>query len=648
MKNFMNRKLYLFLLLVSLGWLFGTAAKAQIRPGSIRLPTGSPTGGASGGAQNGPVLDDSTRTIYGPSTALHFYEDDILNNRDSTRYRVDTSLTDIHRWTFLDQSWNRLVDLGNYGTATRSRFYQPHERVGAQLGFRAYDPYAVTSDDIKYYDTRSPLTEMTYVSGGRGRNLLRFGFNQNITKSLNMGFRVQRFTSNKQYGSFSTIKSESNLASNWNFVFQTSYFSPDKKYVLLAHYNHLNHQVVEQGGLLNAADTLEYEGPARLDDKASSWERRHVFHVYQQYKLANGFQLFQQGEYTNVKDRYTDPNPMLGDTNGVYRQILHDTTSTFQAVYYRLFDTKLGIKGTFSGFNYRAYYRPRIYRTANEYNTTDSTVNTYRQSRFENIVGIWLGYYLKDSTQYLTVQGEHLLGKDFMLRGDLSTRWFRAGYQTSFWSPDLIMQRYESNHLRWSNNFKLSGANTIYGALPIKTRTLQFSPEVQYHLVSNYLYYDTAAVAQQFSGSFSLLRIGAKFAGQWKRFNLKGEGYYTINSNANIIRIPALFLSGELTFDFVYAKVLFVQLGVSAYYRSSYLADAYMPLTQQFHLQNKLPVNQYAVADAFATLRINRVRLLLKMSHINQGLGVPGYYTTPRYLGMQRTFSFGVFWPLFD
>ncbi len=646
--NFMNPRLYRILILGLTGWLLGSLALAQVRPGSIRLPTGSPTGGGGAGGQGGPVLDDSTQMIYGPSTALHFYEDDILNNRDSTRYRLDTSLTYVHRWTFLDQAWNRIVDLGNYGTATRSRYYQPHQQVGAQLGFRAYDPYAVSSEEIKYYDTRSPLTEMAYVLGGRGRNLLRFGFNQNITKSLNMGFRVQRFTSNKQYGTFSASRSESNLVSNWNFVFQTSYFSTNKKYTLLANYNHLNHQVKEQGGALNAIDTLEYEAPARLADNARSWERRHVFHVYQQYKLANGFQLFQQGEYTNVIDRFEDPNPVLSETNGVYRQILYDSSSTFQGIYYRLFDTKLGIKGNFSGFNYRAYYRPRIFRTVNEYNDSDSTRGTYRQSRFENIVGVWLSYYLKDSTQHLIAEGEHSLGRDFLLRANLSTRWFRAGYQTSFWSPDLIMQRYESNHLRWANNFNLSGANTIYGALPIKTGKVQFTPELQYHLVSNYLYYDTAAVAQQFSGSFSLLRIGAKFSGQSKRFAVKGEGYYTINSNTDVIRIPALFLSGELTFDFVYAKVLFVQLGVAAYYRSTYLADAYMPLTQQFYLQNDLPVNNYAVADAFATLRINRVRLLLKMSHINQGLGVPGYYTTPRYLGLQRTFSFGVFWPLFD
>ncbi|TDB64559.1 putative porin [Arundinibacter roseus] len=652
-----------FFLLVLVGT--GSVAIAQIRPGGINLPRGIPTqggqsgggiGGSQGGSQGGgAILDDSTQNLYGPSTALHFYEDDILNNRDSLRYRLDTSLTGVHRWNFVDRSWNHLVDLGNLGTATRQTFFQPRTQVGAQLGFRAYDPYAIQQDEVRYYDTKSPLTEMTFFSGGRGRNILRFGFNQNINSKLNLGFRLQRFTSNKQYGTFSTLGSEANLAQNWNFLFHGSYTSPNKKYSILGHYRHLNHDVKEQGGLLNVQDTVDtgqklfiYDGQARLSDLARSWERRHVYHVYQQYRLANGFQLFQQGGISFVKDRYVDNNPAQGFQNRVYPDTLFGSDSTRQDIYYRLIDTKLGIKGTFSGFNYRAWYRPRIYSINSIYNNSDTTRTTYSNARFENIVGLWLSYYLKDSSQHITAEGEHLLGRDFMLRGELSTRWFRAGYQTSFWTPDLLMQRYISNHLRWDNDFKLTGANTIFGALPVKVKDLSFVPEMQYHLVSRYVYYDTAAVARQFNGSFSLLRIGARISWQKKKFNASGQGFYTVNSNSDVIRIPALFVSAELSYDLIYAKVLYIQLGLAAHYRSSYLADAYMPLTQQFFLQNDFVVDRYLIADAFASLRINRVRLLLKMSHINEGFGVAGYYTTPRYLGLQRTFSFGLYWPLFD
>jgi hypothetical protein len=83
-------------------------------------------------------------------------------------------------------------------------------------------------------------------------------------------------------------------------------------------------------------------------------------------------------------------------------------------------------------------------------------------------------------------------------------------------------------------------------------------------------------------------------------------------------------------------------------YRSSYFADAYMPITQQFHIQNSFEIDQYTVADLFANVRIKRIRLAFKMAHVNQGFGVPGYFQTPGYLGLKRAFSFGVNWPLFD
>ncbi|WP_247234893.1 putative porin [Telluribacter sp. SYSU D00476] len=660
----MKRNRYLLLLLF-IGLLLSTASRGQGLPGGLRLPGGRPGGGGGmpgggggglggGGSRGGVQLDDSTRNIYGPNTALHFFEDDILNNRDSVRYRVDTTLTNFHRWTWVDRSWERLVDLGNLGTATRNVFFQPRTEVGAELGFRAYDPYAIRADEVQYFNTRSPFTDMTFFMGGRGRNIVRFGFNQNINPRLNAGFQFQRFTSNKQYGVFSALNSEANLAQNWTFLAHTNYTSKDKKYILLGHFRHLNHQVKEQGGLLTdstgaIADIYEYEGPARLEDNTRSWERRNVFHLYHQYRLANGFQLFQQAEYRRVINRYDDTDPQRGATNGVYPSPIFDQDTTRQEVDYRILENKMGIKGVFSGFNYRAYLRQRIYTMKGSYNLTDSTSASYRLGpRFENILGLWVSYYLKDSTQHLTAEAQHLLGRDFLLRGELSTRWIRAGYQTAFWTPDLIMQRYVSNHMLWRNNFNLTGANTLYGSIPLRLGRLTLEPEMQYHLVTNYVYYDSTARPQQLGGSFSLLRMGTAMRWTANRWNASALAFYTVNSNPDVIRIPPLFFSGQLTYDFVYAKVLFIQLGTAVHYKSSYLADAYMPLTQQFYLQNNFMVDRYAVVDVFANMRINRVRLLLKMSHLNEGLGVPGYFTTPGYLGLRRTFSFGISWPLFD
>ena len=638
--------------------LFPFAVTAQIKlPGGMNMPGGG--GGGGGGAkggQGGALLDDSTKTIYGPQTTLHFYENDIINNQDSVRYRVDTLLPDFNRWTPVDRSYGKLVDLGNVGTATRNLFFQPRQDIGAQLGLRAYDPYAIQQNEVQYIDTHSQYTDLTYRSGGRKTTLGRFGYSQNVNPRFNFGMQGQRLTSNKQYGVYG-INSGALLGQNWTFLLQSHYFSKDKKYLILAHYRHLNQKVREQGGVIPDSSAggdgiYAYDGLARLSDDANSWERRHVFHIYQQYKLANGFQLFVQTDYQSVINRYTDKANERGITNGVYPAFRYDSLETRQDIFYKLFDNKAGIKGTFSGFNYRAYVRQRLYGLTSNSGipNTEGTIHTTTRTglKFDNIIGLWLSYYLKDSTQHLTAEGEHLLGRDFKLKGELDTKWAKLGYQTIFTSADLIAQNYIGNHFAWQNNFKMMGTNTIYGSIPLKAGNIQFTPEVQYNLVTNYIYYDTTATPRQHGNAFSLLRLGATTNIPLKRWNLSGMAYYTVNSNENIIRIPTYFASGQLTFDFVHAKVLFIQVGVSAMYRSGYYADAYMPITQQFHLQDNFKVDGYVVGDLFANVRIKRIRLAFKMAHINQGLSAPGYFQTPGYLGMRRAFSFGINWPLFD
>ncbi|REA63020.1 hypothetical protein DSL64_05190 [Dyadobacter luteus] len=640
-------------------------ASAQVNlPAGIKMPGGSGGGGLGSGGGGGAVLDDSTKNIYGPKTTLHYFENDILNNRDSVRYLVDTSLTNFHRWSPIDKSWGKLVDLGNALTASRSIFFQPRQDIGTQLGMRAYDTYAIKAEEVQYIDTKSQHTYLSYINGGKQTSLGKFGYSQNAHSRFNFGLNFERFTSNKQYGSYNTISSGAFLGQNWTMLMHTSFFSKDKKYLLLAHYRHLNQKVREQGGVMLTTDAVTgqidpypYDGPARISDNANSWERRHVFHVYQQYKLANGFQLFQQGEYSSVINRYTDRDIAQGITNGIYKTVKFDTTTTRQDIYYKLLDTKLGFKGYLSGFNYRAYYRPRLYgmnAKGQDFNTSGRPYATYRTGlRFDNIVGAWLAYYLKDSAQHLTAEAELNLSVNFEynLKGELSTKWGKAGVQIIQTAPDLLTQRYLGNHFDWRNNFNGQKVLTFYGSAPVKSKKIDFTADAYIHQIVDYIYYDTLALPTQYNGRFGLYRIGATTASHFKRWNFAGMAYFSGTDNSDIFKVPNLFASGEVTYDFVYAKVLHIQLGLAARYRSTYFADAYMPVTQQFHRQNTTQVQGRVITDAFANIRISRVRLFFQMSYVNMnlwGAAPAGYYITPTYMGQGRAFSFGVLWPLFD
>jgi hypothetical protein len=632
---------------------------AQNIPGNIRIPTGG--GGGGGGA---PVIDDSTKNVYGPTTTSYFYEDDILNNLDSTRYHIDTTQTFFHRWTFVDQDWNRLVDLGNQGTASRPMFFTPRTTVGRELGFRAYDAYAFKPEDIRYYDTKSPFTDMYYVQGGLNREVLKFGFTQNINPRVNFGLRLQRFSSQRQYGNYASRGGAAALARHWSVLLHGSYFSKNRKYLMLSHLRTMSHSVMEQGGVILTDSSIigrdDYHNPARLFAGAKSIDRRTALRVYQQYKALNGLQFFNQLELSQTTNRYLDTQPQTGLDNGVYALISKLELPINQTVGHYLADTKLGVKGELSGYNYRAYFQARAQSMHGKRYLTDSTNQTYGMQRFEPILGLWMQYRMKDTTWRLTSQLEHVLGRDLLMRGQLDIPWAKLGFQTALTSPDMLMTMYQNSYLYWHNpdktdaglteKLRLSKVVSFTGALPFKIGEVSLTPDFQWHQLINYLYYDEQARPAQHDGTFSLLRVGLDADVRLNRWHFRTMTYFSEGFDNRIIRIPRLFFSGEVSFDFTYAKALDIQLGLAGYYSTRYYANAYMPITQQFYVQNHTSVGDYPVIDVFANLRIKRVLLLLKYSHLNHrwlSKG-EGYFLTPGYLGLKPAFSIGVSWPLFD
>ena len=618
-------------------------------------------------------IDDSTKVIYGPRTTRFFYEADLVNNR-KTLFTTDTLLVGVHQYNFVQRNQNLYQDLGNLGTALRPVFYQTPTQIGAATGYNAYSPYAYQTDQVKYFDTKSPFTRMYFVLGGRNQNVLNFDFSQNVNPRFNLGFNAQRVTTKKVFGTAGINDQNRFLMQQWGFLAHANYRSKDEKYALLVHFNHLNVESNDQGGVLpnslsdSTVDRFSYEGRAILP-VAKSDERRNLWHIYHQYKLAQGFQVYQRLDYHRQINSFGDA-ALAGDSrlNARYpmlptaqRPPRFDNTKTTQDVFFRLLDNSAGLKGVFqtgrSAFNYRAYIRQRIYTQTGQYNQTvvktdSNTTGTYRnrgqRNGFEQHLGLWLGYYFPDSLTRLTAEGEYLIGGGLRLEGQLESKLFTAGYRSVFADPTLLQQQFISNQSQWTNSFGLRGTQHAYGTLNLRYKNLRLMPGLDYQLLTNYVYADTAAIMRQATGAFSILRIGLGWQFAKGRFGMSGQGYYTAVSRSDIMRVPTVFANARVSYDLVFAKVLFIQAGAELHYKSGYYGDAFDPLTQQFYLQNRQSVDGYVVADLFANFRINRTRLFVKLAHANQGFTAPGYYVAPDFLAMRRSFAFGVDWYLFD
>ena len=720
-------------ILITVGLLCSGSLKAQ-------FPTNLPQGGSSSGFptgnqqtgfpqekqpdkiknnQNGRIgLDDSTKVVYGPTSTKYFLEEDVFNNRKKL-YTIDTIIDAVHNYNFVQRNKNLYQDLGNLGTAIRPVFYKAPEQIGTMLGYDAFSLYAFKPRQVRYFNTKSPFSNIIYVPGGGEQDLLQFELSRNIDSLWNVGINVQRITANKQLIDKSAIADNSAI-SHWDFMVHSNYQTKNKKYSLLAYFNLSDHSSNDQGGVVietgrDFQSMLFLGGNRPLLTVAATRDKSYNFHVYHEYVGYKAFQIYQVIDYQTRKVQFKDNSFAAGLENGFYPKdyknlsfreyrlytqggdklslptktdptyyyIHPQSDSIYNETRYTLFEHKSGIKGFYKGFNYRLHIRQRFYTYQNPFNSyqnvpvlkykdipinspyetqvykyTKDTAKVYGNT--ENMVGIWLNQYFKDSTRAFA-EAEYFIGNDYQLKFEYQGKWLNVGYRSQSTSPTLVQRANFNNGLRWEDyssflNYSRSRGvndkvqtNNIYGYGSIKFGGLIFHPSVDFNVITNYIYFDTLAFVRQNKGTaIGILRTGLGFDYRKGKFSTTNQIYYSESTGPDLIRFPKIFANSRLAFDLLYKKKLYIQTGIELHYKSGYFADAYMPAIQQFHLQDKQNVEGYLQADVFADLRINRVRLFFKFAHVNQGIFNGGYYASPGFAGMGRVIAFGVHWLLFD
>jgi Putative porin len=313
-------------------------------------------------------------------------------------------------------------------------------------------------------------------------------------------------------------------------------------------------------------------------------------------------------------------------------------------------------------FNYLAHFRNRIYNleTENEGDTLQTLNDTdtvlvkrpgnrvgARLAELENFIGGKLFYQFSDSTR-LTAEAEYLIGKDYLLHGVLDSRNVKLGFRSMLYSPSLLQRRFLSNHFNWEKNLKNTLLNEIYGGINLHYKDFKFNPFGAYHVLTNYVYFDENAEPKQELGLVQLFRVGFNLEAQWGRIKTQNTAIYSVRAGANVIRFPAFLANMRIYLeDGFFRRLLQSQIGIELHYKTDYYADAYMPVSKQFHIQDNILVKNYLIADIFFNFRIKNFRAFLKLMHANQ-FPDNGYITSPIYPGMRRNFVFGINWMFFD
>lgn len=603
------------------------------------------------------LLDDSTVLVYGPHTTKFIYEENIINNEsEKERYAtVDSSLHVFDLQSFINRNNRKYQNLGNFGTALTSVFFEPQELIGRTSGFNAFAPYSRKGlRSIKLYDTKSPYIDLFAFIGGGNKNIVNVDFSRNVREGWNIGFDLHKITADKIFARNSVGDRQT---TGTTFDFYTHYQHKTAPYQAVFYYSNMSHNVFELGGMRFGSDSTIAElfrlntGLLRLEE-AKNERSESTLHLYHDYQIASQFQLYHSIDLYNEENLYQDfTDGSFGeyDTysdayNGVF-QI--DPDSTHERSRFSSMTNEVGIKGDLSNIFYRGYVKLRTVDF--DYFLLDPLEKTT-----ETYIGGYTRFNWKEKFKVIG-EVELMQTGEYLFSGSLISDLINVSYTSKSYRVPLIYQDYFGNHYEWRNDFSAVFVNKLDAKLNLNYKSFTLIPKVSLTAYNDYVFFDTNQEPVQASDGIAIATIGGEIntvigGRKDEGFHFRNEVLVTNVSggSSNAIRIPELFYNGRYYWKgWVFDDKIPIQVGIDAHARSSYFANQYNPVNQQFYLQDDFEITSYFKADLFLTTRIDKFYIGLKWGYFNQP-PEGGYFVTPYYPGQPKNFDLMIRWTFFD
>ncbi|MGI4835768.1 MAG: putative porin [Janthinobacterium lividum] len=653
------------------------------------------------GAARAQIVDDSTKTVYGPKTTHVIYEREV--RRDSVGGTpIDTTLTRFPQERFWAHDTTFQQNLGALATASRPLLYQPNLALGTRFGRNAFDRNTLAGSEVPYYDSRSPYSFFRFIQGSQGEQVFEISYSRSFKKNFSVGIDYERIASNQVLGT----SGNQWLAEHNNVTFFTRFQTEDGRYHLLFNYTASRQRTREQGGiwptdaetalikgnggnlgniLFNYANERTYLTPGiNIDD-------RDQVHLFQSYRLARrGFTAYHVLDAGRQYNGYNDdalprapndsllfyPNPP-GLLNGRQRGVYRNATATNDRATYRQVENTFGLLGRTDRIEYNLYGRARNaslleLSTPAPSRTATSTTPVlrsgvglplkpvYQKNYFDGFVGGSAAFNYR-TIYAVEVAGEYKFFNEYWLRGSIRTGPLSAELITASYSPTLTQQKFVGNHYQWpdsSHSSVNSFSNTL--ANQFSVRLQQRLPLLAGHSIdtrvsvvnlTNYIYYNTLGRPAQDNVNRTLVVVFARHRFALGKFHFDNQVTYTRGADKDnaALRIPALVTESRVYYQTsVFKSALFGQVGAEYTYQSGWYGYNYAPSTQQFYVQDNFLLPAYGVANVYVAADIKSASIFIKGAYVNQGLGPNGYFTAPYYSGYPRRLQFGVRWRFFN
>ncbi|MDW8229577.1 MAG: putative porin [Saprospiraceae bacterium] len=558
--------------------------------------------------------------------------------------------------------------LGNIGASARPLFFQTDLRRGVQTGYRVFDLYHLDTDDLPFYLGRRALTDL-FVSRGRNQNdlMVRAKFSRTFARGTNFSLFHQNIVNIGQY-QYQAARHMALTFGLWHPIGRRL------ESFLMAARNVSRQQ--ENGGLANPSEITGglFGGPItasiRLPDlqaltrhasTALTW-LNHWTPVGDSAARKRTLRLTHRTEWSMARFKFSDPGsrpglPLRNDTaffgtflvdrRGIrhYAELERLENSIELATFKRKEPQSpsdllaVGVQHTF-------------FRWRQEPFADTSLQNLFLTGRLLIAPSKRFALLATGSAGLLANFGEYQLHGQLRLSlgkaGEL-----RAALISQRYPPALLAHRLGvSQRPFWQNAFEKPVENMLAATYALPAAGL--SVTAQTHQVNNYLYFDQRGLPAQTSAPLQVAQLLVRENLRWKRLRLDLTLASQRFNRTDVVRLPEWFVKGALYHSgYLFQKRLLLEAGADFRWNSAFRADAYQPLTAQFHLQDTFIAQPYLWIDVFAAFKVQAFRFFFRYENLttlwadNRLFFQTAYYAQPfgairlgvawRFLDSERT-----------
>lgn len=609
-----------------------------------------------------------------------FLSEYMLELAPDSMQRIDTSLKDLHqKYDPLFSRKNHYTGLGNNGSVSVPLFLKLPQQSGFDFGFHQWDLYRFTRENVPYFNTRTPYTDLSYTSGPvelRGLNAIH---SQNILPNWNASLQFRKLANDGFY--------ERQRNSMNNLALNTWYRSFSRRYMVAASAIWNSFEANENGGIIS--DTIleskyltpgqKVGFPVKLNNTSQQFQEQN--YMLKQFFYIGSSEKKKVNDSTEIK--ILNPSFFISHTFNYNQQRYNYRDSFPDTAYYR--------NNFFDAYNTKERFQNRVFsNTFSIGNIAQKSASTGSSDSLLTTVSTRndLGYmafakhdyvlakqpFLDTTFQNVTIGAEFLFpGRfGFNVRGEYIPYGYNQGdyllrasaeaplplpktiadkikveATVQQYEPAYIQQQIFTNHFRWNNDYKKTQAYTAAASL---TAPFEVGLKAQYSVVNNLIYFDTAALPRQAGTVLQYASLSLDKDLKFWKFHLNNSLIYQKILQGDFVRFPDLSYRGSLYYEayFFRKKVLLFQIGTDVRYTSSYAAYAYMPNISQFHLQDSVNIGNYPFIDAFINVKVKRFQGYIKLEHVNQSFTGFRYYTSPHYPLYPLTFRLGLRWMFYS